>query len=40
MSWFAGVVCTVIIGALIWFSLPLVPMLADFVGETLRSLTA
>lgn len=36
MSWFAGVVCVVIIGALLWLSLPMLPVLAEFVGEGLR----
>lgn len=36
MSWFAGIVCVGIIGALVWFSLPMVPVLAQFAGDALR----
>lgn len=38
MSWIAGVICTAIIGALIWFSMPILPALAAFAGEALRSI--
>ncbi|WAA65367.1 hypothetical protein [Microbacterium oxydans] len=37
MSWFAGIVCVGIIGALIWLSLPMLPVLAEFAGTALRS---
>ena len=38
MSWVAGVVCAGIIVGLVWFSMPLMPVLAAFAGDTLRSL--
>lgn len=37
MSWFAGIVCVGIIGALLWLSLPMVPVLAEFAGNALRT---
>jgi hypothetical protein len=37
MSWFAGVVCVGIVGVLIWLSLPMIPILAAFAGDALRS---
>ncbi|WP_396657767.1 hypothetical protein [Microbacterium oxydans] len=37
MSWFAGIVCVGVIGALVWLSLPMVPVLAQFAGDTLRT---
>lgn len=37
MSWFAGIVCVGVIGALVWLSLPMVPVLAEFAGNALRS---
>ncbi|MBN6192247.1 MULTISPECIES: hypothetical protein [Microbacterium] len=37
MSWVAGVICTVIIGGLLWLSLPMMPVLAQFFGDALRS---
>jgi len=36
MSWFAGIVCVGIIGALFWLSLPMIPVLAEFAGNALR----
>ncbi|MEU4015106.1 MULTISPECIES: hypothetical protein [unclassified Microbacterium] len=36
MSWFAGIVCVGVIGALIWLSLPILPTLAEFAGDALR----
>ena len=36
MSWFAGIVCAGVIGALIWLSLPMIPVLAQFAGDALR----
>ncbi|WP_197077678.1 hypothetical protein [Microbacterium sp. Ag1] len=35
MSWFAGIVCVGVIGALVWLSLPMVPVLAQFAGDAL-----
>ncbi len=37
MSWFAGIVCVGVIGALVWLSLPMVPVLAQFAGDALRT---
>ncbi|CAH0137232.1 hypothetical protein SOM10_12985 [Microbacterium sp. CFBP9023] len=37
ISWVAGVLCAGVIGALVWFSMPIVPVVASFVGDTLRS---
>ncbi|WP_156118309.1 hypothetical protein [Microbacterium sp. ZOR0019] len=37
MSWFAGVVCAAIIGTLVWLSLPILPVLAAFAGDALRT---
>ncbi|MBT2483358.1 MULTISPECIES: hypothetical protein [unclassified Microbacterium] len=37
LSWFVGVLCAGIVGALLWLSLPLVPFLAEFAGDALRS---
>lgn len=37
MSWFAGIVCAGIIGALVWLSLPILPTLAEFAGNALRN---
>jgi hypothetical protein len=36
VSWVAGVICAGIIAALLWLSMPMVPMLAEFAGEALR----
>jgi len=37
MSWIAGIFCAVVVVALLWFALPIVPAMAAFVGDTLRS---
>lgn len=37
MSWVAGVICAGIIGALVWLSMPMLPVLAQFAGDALRS---
>lgn len=37
MSWIAGILCTGIVVALVWLSFPIVPVLASFVGDALRS---
>ncbi|WP_197429207.1 hypothetical protein [Microbacterium sp. CCH5-D1] len=37
MSWFAGIVCVGVIGALVWLSLPMVPVLAQFARDALRT---
>ena len=36
ISWVAGVICAGIIVALLWLSLPVVPVLAEFAGDALR----
>ncbi|MDQ0642555.1 hypothetical protein [Microbacterium murale] len=38
MSWIAGVFCAGVIAALLWFALPMGPMLVDYVGDTLRAI--
>lgn len=37
ISWIAAVLCIGVVGALIWFSMPIVPVVASFVGDVLRS---
>ncbi|MGJ0389196.1 hypothetical protein [Microbacterium sp. CGR1] len=37
ISWIAGVLCTGVVGALIWFAIPIMPAVASLVGDTLRS---
>lgn len=37
MSWFAGIVCAGIVGALVWLSLPMLPVLAQVAGDALRT---
>lgn len=37
MRWFAGVLCAAVIGALVWLSLPMIPVLAEFAGTALRT---
>lgn len=42
-SWIAvpvGVICAVIVGALVWLSLPMLPVTVAWVGDTLRGATA
>ncbi|MDQ0728467.1 hypothetical protein [Microbacterium sp. W4I20] len=36
-SWFVGVLCAGIIAGLMWLSLPMLPFLAEFAGNALRS---
>ncbi|MFT4259089.1 hypothetical protein [Microbacterium sp.] len=38
ISWIAGVLCVGVIAALVWFTLPLVPVMAQFVGDGLRNM--
>ncbi|MCK2024501.1 hypothetical protein KZC52_16340 [Microbacterium sp. kSW2-24] len=38
MSWFAGVICAGVVAGLVWLSLPMMPVLAAFAGDTLRSI--
>lgn len=37
ISWIAGVLCVGVVLALVWFSMPIVPVMASFVGDALRS---
>ncbi|WP_311258769.1 hypothetical protein [Microbacterium sp. WCS2018Hpa-9] len=37
ISWIAAVLCIGVVGTLIWFSMPIVPVVASFVGDMLRS---
>lgn len=37
ISWVAGVLCAGIVAALLWLSLPMIPVLAQFAGDALRS---
>lgn len=37
MSWFAGIICVAVIGALLWLSLPMLPVLAQLAGDALRN---
>lgn len=38
MSWIAGVFCLGVVGALVWFAIPLLPAVADVVGGSLRAI--
>ncbi|WP_217177674.1 hypothetical protein [Streptomyces sp. AC495_CC817] len=37
ISWIAGVMCAGVILALVWFAIPIMPTMAEFVGESLRN---
>lgn len=37
MSWVGGVICAGVVGALVWFSIPILPTLAAFAGDALRT---
>lgn len=37
VSWIAGVLCTAVVAALLWLSLPMGPVMVQFVGDTLRT---
>lgn len=37
ISWIAGLLCSGVIVALLWFAMPIMPVMASFVGDTLRS---
>lgn len=37
VSWIAGVICAAVVAALLWFSLPMGPVMMQFVGDTLRT---
>lgn len=36
MAWFAGVICAGVVGALLWFAMPMAPVLIEFTGNVLR----
>lgn len=36
ISWIAGLLCAGVILALLWFAIPIVPTMAEFVGQSLR----
>lgn len=38
ISWIAGLMCAGIVAGLVWFALPIVPTMAQFVGEGMRSI--
>ena len=38
ISWIAGLLCAGVIAGLVWFAIPIVPAVAEFVGDGLRSL--
>lgn len=38
MSWIVGVFCAAIIAALLWLSVPMLPVLAQFAGDALRTI--
>lgn len=37
VSWIVGILCVGVIGVLVWFAIPLAPVLFDYVGAMLRS---
>ncbi|WP_417508727.1 hypothetical protein [Microbacterium sp.] len=39
MSWIAGLFCITVVVALLWLALPMGPVMVQFVGDTLRSIT-
>lgn len=38
MSWVVGILCSAVVVALIWFAIPMVPVLAEFAGTVLRQI--
>jgi len=38
ISWIAGLLCTGVIAGLVWLAIPMVPTMADFVGQSLRGI--
>lgn len=38
ISWIAGVLCVGVVLGLVWLSLPLMPSMAEFIGDGLRGL--
>ncbi len=39
-AWFAGLVCIAVVGALVWFALPAIPVAAQWIGATLHAQAA
>ncbi|MBT2475055.1 hypothetical protein J7E68_10835 [Microbacterium sp. ISL-103] len=37
ISWIAGVLCAGVVAALLWLSMPMMPVMVSFVGDALRS---
>ena len=37
MSWIVGIICTAVVAVLLWFALPMGPVMVQFVGDTLRT---
>lgn len=37
ISWIAGLLCAGVVAALVWFSMPMMPVMTAFVGDTLRA---
>ncbi|ALX65610.1 hypothetical protein [Microbacterium sp. XT11] len=38
VSWIAGVICAAVVAGLAWFALPMLPVMAEFFGEGIRSM--
>lgn len=38
LSWIAGIFCMGVIGALLWFAMPMGPVLVEFAGTVLREI--
>ena len=38
IAWIAGVLCAGVVLALVWLSMPMMPVLAAFAGDALRSI--
>lgn len=38
VSWIAGILCAGVVVSLLWFAIPIMPAMASFVGDTLRTL--
>lgn len=38
MSWVGGLLAVGVIGALVWFATPVLPILGEFIGDALRTI--
>ena len=38
VSWIVGILCAAVVGALVWFAIPLAPVLVEYVGAMLRGI--